>query len=116
MNDAVTDTPKLSGEHPTVALDDLVHQRTRLGILAVLAEAGRCDFAYLRQTLDLTDGNLSRHLQTLTHAQLITLDKVFDNRRPRTWIEITRTGRAALDRELQAMRELLSRVERDSFE
>lgn len=107
----MADTPEPSGEHPIRGLNDLVHQRTRLGILAVLAEAGRCDFAYLRETLRLTDGNLSRHLQTLADAQLLSLDKVFDNRRPRTWVDITATGRTALDTELQAMRDLLSRIE-----
>jgi DNA-binding MarR family transcriptional regulator len=111
-NDAVADEPEPSEQHPTLALDDLIHQRTRLGILTVLAEAGRCDFAYLRTTLALTDGNLSRHLQTLADAGLLMVDKVFEKRRPRTWVEITDAGRAALDLQLQAMRELLDRVER----
>jgi DNA-binding MarR family transcriptional regulator len=108
----VDDESELSEPHPTIALDDLVHQRTRLGILTVLAEAGRCDFAYLRNTLELTDGNLSRHLQTLADAELLTVDKVFEKRRPRTWVEITDAGRTALDSQLHAMRELLARVER----
>jgi len=43
--------------HPSRRLDDAVHQRTRLGILAVLCEAGRADFNYLRETLELTDGS-----------------------------------------------------------
>lgn len=107
--------PDVSGpgdEHPTLALDELIHQRTRLGILTVLAEAGRCDFAYLRDTLHLTDGNLSRHLQTLADAQLLTVDKVFEKRRPRTWAEITETGRTALDTQIVILRDLLARVER----
>jgi DNA-binding MarR family transcriptional regulator len=106
----VADDAELLTQHPTLALDDLVHQRTRLGILTVLAEAGRCDFAYLRDTLELTDGNLSRHLQTLADAQLLSMDKVFEKRRPRTWVEITPAGRVALESQLHAMRELLARV------
>lgn len=51
--------------HPSRRLDDAVHQRTRLGILAVLCEGGRTDFLYLRGVLDLTDGNLSRNLSKL---------------------------------------------------
>ena len=108
----MADAPEPSDEHPTLALDDLVHQRTRLGVLTVLAEAGRCDFAYLRDTLHLTDGNLSRHLQTLAAAQLLAVDKVFEQRRPRTWVEITDTGRAALATQIDVLRELLARVER----
>ena len=54
--------------HPSRQLDDLVHQRVRLGILAVLSEVRRADFVYLRDALDLTDGNLSRHLHVLEEA------------------------------------------------
>ena len=110
----MADDPEAGEPHPTLALDDLVHQRTRLGILTVLAEAGRCDFAYLRDTLQLTDGNLSRHIQTLAEAELLAVEKVFEKRRPRTWIEITHPGRAALNTQLHAMRDLLARVEHNT--
>src|SRR3712207_8147482 len=56
--------------HPARRLDDTVHQRVRLGILAVLREARRADFAYLRDALELTDGNLSRHIAVLEDAGL----------------------------------------------
>lgn len=96
--------------HPTLGLDDLVHQRTRLGILTVLAEAGRSDFTYLRETLRLTDGNLGRHLEVLSEAGLVTIDKVFEKRRPRTWLTITPSGRGALEFQLAAMQELITRL------
>jgi DNA-binding HxlR family transcriptional regulator len=60
-----------SARHPATVLDATVHQRVRLGILAVLGEARRADFAYLRDTLELTDGNLSRQLQALEEAGLV---------------------------------------------
>ena len=97
--------------HPALRLDDTVHQRVRLGILAVLREASRADFTYLRDALDLTDGNLSRHIAVLEQAGLVKVEKVFDGRRPRTWVQATRAGRAALTAELSALRELISRVE-----
>ena len=56
--------------HPTNGLDDTVHQRHRLGILTITAEA-RADFGYLRDALGLTAGNLSRHLTVLEEAGLI---------------------------------------------
>ncbi len=93
--------------HPTSRLDDQVHQRVRLGILAVLDGAARADFAYLRQTLAVTDGNLGRHLQVLEEAGHIKLDKVFEGRRPRTWVRITRRGRAAFRAELDALRAIV---------
>ena len=99
--------------HPTSGLDDVVHQRARLGILSVLAEADRVDFAFLQDTLDLSPGNLSRHLSTLGSAGLVAVEKGYEGRRPRTWIRITREGRGALRREIAALRALVARVERN---
>jgi DNA-binding MarR family transcriptional regulator len=97
--------------HPVLKLNDTVHQRVRLGILAVLSEADRVDFGYLRDALDLSDGNLSRHLQVLEEAGLVGIEKGFEGRRPRTWIAPTPAGRRALEAELGALRDLLSRID-----
>jgi len=99
------------GVHPSQRLDDTVHQRVRLGILAVLAEADRADFTYLRDQLGLTDGNLSRHLQVLEDAGYLRLRKSFEGRRPRTWVSATRAGRAALAAEVAALRQLIARLD-----
>jgi DNA-binding MarR family transcriptional regulator len=93
--------------HPTTELDDVVHQRVRLGILAVLVEASRADFNFLRTTLSLTDGNLSRHLRVLEEAGCVEIHKVFEGRRPHTWVKATRSGREAFARELEALRALV---------
>lgn len=107
-----TDTPaRAAGSHPALAFDDVVHQRTRLGILAVLAEATEADFTYLRKVLDLTDGNLGRHLEILEGAGLITIRKGYQGRRPRTWATITATGRRALTDELASMQALMDRLD-----
>ncbi len=97
-------------DHPTQRLDDVVHQRVRLGILAVLAEADRADFRYLRDVLGLTDGNLSRHLTVLENAGHVRIQKVFEGKKPRTWVKATRRARAALEAEVAALRELLDRI------
>jgi DNA-binding MarR family transcriptional regulator len=97
--------------HPALRLDDTVHQRVRLGILAVLSEASRADFGYLRDALELTDGNLSRHIAVLEQAGLVKVEKGFEGKRPRTWVHSTRAGRRALATELKALRELMDRVE-----
>ena len=97
--------------HPALQLDDVVHQRVRLGILAVFAEAKRAEFGYLRDALDLSDGNLSRHIQVLEEAGLVSVEKGYEGRRPRTWVSASRRGRAALDAELRSLRELISRVD-----
>lgn len=98
--------------HPTNGIDDLVHQRVRLGILAVLAEASRADFTHLRETLDLTDGNLSRHLQTLEEAGLVEITKTFEGKRPRTWVSATKHGRRALREEVAVLKSIVERLDR----
>lgn len=95
--------------HPTNGLDELVHQRHRLGILTIADEADRVEFTYLRETLALTGGNLSRHLAVLEQAGLINVEKGYEARRPRTWISISDRGRAALTAELNALQQLVQR-------
>jgi DNA-binding MarR family transcriptional regulator len=95
--------------HPTRDLDEVVHQRHRLGILTVAAEARRVEFTYLRESLDLTAGNLSRHIAVLAEAGLVEVDKGYEGKRPRTWVRITRDGRRALATEMAALSALVRR-------
>jgi DNA-binding MarR family transcriptional regulator len=95
--------------HPTRGLDEVVHQRHRLGILTVAAEARRVEFGYLREALDLTAGNLSRHIAVLAEAGLVEVDKGYEGKRPRTWVRITRDGRRALAAEMAALGDLVRR-------
>jgi DNA-binding MarR family transcriptional regulator len=78
--------------------------------MVVLAEAKRADFTYLKKVLELTDGNLGRHLQVLDKAGYIELNKVFEHGKPRTWVTLTRQGRAALAAELETMERLIRRA------
>jgi DNA-binding MarR family transcriptional regulator len=98
------------GPHPTQALDDIVHQRVRLGVLTVAREVDRVEFGFLKQQLAVTDGNLSRHLKVLEESGLIFLEKGYVGRRPRTWITLSRQGAQALDAELRALRALVNRL------
>jgi DNA-binding MarR family transcriptional regulator len=100
--------------HPTTRLDPAIHQPARLGILTAAAETKRIDFVSLRDLLDLTDGNLSRHLSTLEEAGYITIEKTFDGRKPRTWISATKAGRKALKQEIAALREIIGSVDGQS--
>jgi DNA-binding MarR family transcriptional regulator len=97
--------------HPTNGLDDTVHQRARLGILAVVHETPRAEFSFLREVLGLTAGNLSRHLQVLEEAGLVTVEKGYEGRRARTWVRITRAGGKALEQEIAKLKELIRRIE-----
>jgi DNA-binding MarR family transcriptional regulator len=102
----------VDGQEPCIVsaaarLDEVVHQRNRLAILAVLDEVSKAEFGFLQNDLDLTAGNLSRHLEILETAGYIVIEKGYHGRRPRTWIRITKAGRAALRAEIAALEELL---------
>ncbi|MDP9342382.1 MAG: transcriptional regulator [Actinomycetota bacterium] len=94
--------------HPAQDLDEVVHQRNRLAILAILSEARKVEFTYLQKSLDLTGGNLSRHLQVLEDAGLVHIEKGYEGRRPRTWVQITKAGSRALARELRTLEEIVA--------
>ena len=96
--------------HPALSLDETVHQRVRLGVLAILSEAVECTFPMVRDELELTDGNLSRHLRVLEDAGLIEIRKGYQGRRPCTWLALTREGRRALREELATLERLVERI------
>ena len=98
-------------EHPIHDLDDDVHQRVRLGILAALIGLTRADFAHLKTSLALTDGNLGRHLEVLKDAGLVKLAREASGNRPRTWVSITPNGKSALRKEVNALRKIMSQID-----
>jgi DNA-binding MarR family transcriptional regulator len=100
-----------TSDHPATGLDEVVHQRVRLGILAIAHEARRVEFGYLRSQLDLTAGNLSKHLSVLETAGLVDIEKGYEGRRARTWITLTAAGNAALAAEIGHLKTLIARVE-----
>ena len=76
-------------------IDDLIHGRVRLALMAFLSGAGTADFTDLRKRLGVTDGNLSIHIRKLEDAGYIGVEKRFQNRRPQTLCHLTEKGRAA---------------------
>ncbi|WP_433112016.1 transcriptional regulator [Micromonospora sp. CA-246542] len=98
-------------DHPTNGLDDVVHQRVRLGILAVAHQARQVEFGFLRTTLQLTAGNLGQHLTVLEKAELIRIEKGYEGKRPRTWVTLTAAGQAALREEITHLKQLIQQVE-----
>jgi DNA-binding MarR family transcriptional regulator len=88
-------------------LDDVIHGRVRLGIMAYLADAGAADFTELKTLLDVTQGNLSVHLRELEEAGYISIDKSFIDRKPLTRVRMTESGRAAFAAYLDAIAKLV---------
>lgn len=98
-------------DHPVTGLDDVVHQRVRLGILAIAHQAHRVEFGFLRSTLDLTAGNLGQHLTVLEKAGLVQVEKGYEGKRPRTWVTLSPAGQTALRTEITHLKELIHQVE-----
>lgn len=90
------------------AIDDVIHGRLRLGIMAYLIGANRADFVTLKQHLQTTDGNLSVHLRKLEEAGYVEIEKSFQNRKPRTEVKLTTKGRKAFVRYLDSLSGLIS--------
>ena len=104
---------RVASEGDAPAVDRLIHQRTRLAIISMLAVNDSLTFNELKQLLETTDGNLSVHARKLEEAGYIDCEKSFEGRIPRAEYRITRQGRKVLERYLEHMERLIQAV-RDS--
>lgn len=91
------------------AIDDVIHGRLRLGIMAYLSGAGSADFTELKTQLKASDGNLSVHLRKLEEAGYVAVEKSFKDRKPLTRATLTDTGRTAFVAYLDAIEKLLGK-------
>src|SRR5665213_4274152 len=96
------------GGFDVALIDEVVHGRLRLGILAELAGEGGADFTTLKTRLKASDGNLSTHLRTLESAGYIWVEKRFEQRKPLTRIVLSESGRQAFRFYLEAMARLVA--------
>ena len=87
-------------------LDDVIHGRMRLGIMAYLVDAEVAEFTELKAALGATQGNLSVHLKKLEDAGYISIEKKFQNRKPLTRARITPAGRKAFAGYIEAIGKL----------
>ncbi|MHC4737955.1 MAG: winged helix-turn-helix domain-containing protein [Planctomycetota bacterium] len=76
--------------------DELILSKTRLGIISALIGGDKLDFTYLRNALKLSDGNLSVQIRKLEKTGYIKVEKIFINRKPKTFCRITDRGRKAV--------------------
>ena len=88
-------------------LDNLIHERIRLGIVSALAANDSLTFTALKELLKTTDGNVSVHTRKLEDAEYISCTKSFEGRMPKTEYRLTAAGRQALERYLDHMEALI---------
>jgi DNA-binding MarR family transcriptional regulator len=91
--------------------DELIHQSTRLSIVALLASADWIDFAFVRDRLGLSDSALSKQFTTLESAGYIAIERPVSNRRRRVHVRLTDAGRAAFDGHVAALRDVVATAE-----
>ncbi|MGA9777229.1 MAG: winged helix-turn-helix domain-containing protein [Limisphaerales bacterium] len=95
---------------PFLQLDRVIHEKGRLAIMSMLAASPELSFTELRDTLTMTDGNLTSHIRALQQEGYITVAKSFQNRRRLTTCSLTTAGRKAFTEYLN----LLERIVRQN--
>ena len=88
-------------------IDEVIHGRLRLGVMAYLASSEVADFNQLKDVLEVTQGNLSVQLRKLEDAGYVTIEKGYLGRKPRTQVRISGEGRAAFAVYLEALGRLI---------
>ncbi len=91
-------------------LDPVIHERVRLGILGLLAQADELSFRDLKAALGVSDGNLASHLRLLEERGYVAVRKTFVGRRPRTYYHLTPEGRRRFLSYLETLTDFLSEI------
>jgi DNA-binding transcriptional ArsR family regulator len=90
--------------------DELIHAPTRLSIVSLLAATEWADFKFIRDSIGLSDSALSKQLTTLEEAGYVEIRKGFVGKRPRTSARLNSVGRAAFERHVAALQEIVARA------
>lgn len=106
----MSDNPANTELQPLKEIEKLVHEPTRLMIIATLNAVESADFLFVKRQTGLTRGNLSSHMSKLEAAGYITITKEFVNKIPRTLLRITNDGRKALLIYVEHMQKVLDSV------
>ena len=88
-------------------LDKLIHERSRLSIMTLLAARTEWNFKELKSELQMSDGNLITHLRSLYKAGYVSMTKQIDGR-PQTIYALTKSGRVAFEEYLQVLEQIIA--------
>ncbi|GGO30425.1 winged helix-turn-helix domain-containing protein [Microbispora bryophytorum] len=98
--------------HPRHELDETIHAPVRLSIMGALAAADKADFRFLRDTIEVSDSLLSKHILTLEEAGYVRVEKTFVGKRGRTWLSLTDQGRTAFETYMDVLRRIVEATPR----
>ena len=90
-------------------INKIFDHRIRLGIMSILMVNEFVDFNRLKELLEVTDGNLASHTKTLENAEYITIEKSFIGRKPNTKYSVTKSGRIAFKKHIEALENLINK-------
>lgn len=93
-------------EHPRHRLDPLLQRPVPFSIAALLAAADEAEFAFVRDTIQLSDSTLSKQASALESAGYVAVRKGYLGKVPRTWLSMTPVGRAAFAAHLEVLRQI----------
>lgn len=94
-------------KNPFDSLDKTLEHRVRLQIMSVLVTEDALDFTGLKDTLNVTDGNLASHIKALEKEKYVSVNKTFVDRKPNTKYKITEKGRNAFRKHLDALEQVI---------
>jgi len=92
-------------------VNKLIHAPIRLGIMTILNSVNKANFIYLRKKLEVTDGNLSSHMEKLESAGYVKVKKVFTDKKPNTIYSIREKGKKAFRGYLEHLEKILEESE-----
>ena len=92
---------------PFLQLDRVIHERGRLAIMSLLAATPQLSFTEMRDTLTMTDGNLTTHIRTLQEAGYVSVTKSFQNNRPLTTCSLTAAGKRAFTAYINLLEQII---------
>lgn len=87
--------------------DPLLHQSVRSKLLSLLIANDALPFKGLKEMLNVTDGNLSSHLNKLEKATLIMIEKTYEGKRPKTVVHITKEGKKSFKAYIEELRKFI---------
>jgi len=109
----MTVTKRIEAPFAFEGLDRVLHEKARLSVLTSLADHPKgLSFTELRDLCGLTEGNLSRHVQVLEEAGMVTVTKGFEGRRPLTTCQLTDQGRSRFSDYLDVLEQVLRSAKR----
>jgi predicted ArsR family transcriptional regulator len=95
---------------PFLQLDRVIHEKGRLAIMSLLAATAHLSFTEMRDTLGMTDGNITAHMRTLQEAGYVSVTKAFQSGRPLTTYSLTAEGKKAFTAYINLLEQIIEQT------